>query len=73
MKSALFCLRYIKSKNILSKRCRDKDGGESTDSTHEGSIADIEVLVTNVFVLLIAPAIDSNPENDEDLKELVSN
>ena len=61
-----------KIKNILSKRCRDKDGGESTDSTYEGGIADIEVLVTDVFVVLIAPAVDNNPETDEDLNELVS-
>jgi hypothetical protein len=67
MQSAPFYLRYIRSKDVLSERCRNEDGGESTDSTHEGGIAHIEVLVANVFVLLIAPAVDNNPKDNEDL------
>ena len=45
----------------------DENRCESSDSSNERGITYEPIVATNVFVFDVAPAVDGNPEEDEDL------
>ena len=55
---------------LLCKRGRDEDGGETTNSVNKWSIASVENLITNVFVIGVSTTIDSNSEDDKYLDQI---
>lgn len=53
--------------NVLGERGCDEDRGEAANTSDEGGLSSVKVLVSDIFVLGVCAAVYNDTEDDEDL------